>query len=99
MLARVARYQVEPDRCDDAVRAFEEAAGELGQLQGSVGGYILVDSENGTTMTVTLWEDQRALDASETHAATLRQRAARAADGEVQAVWVFDVVREIASAR
>lgn len=95
MLARVARYAVAPDRCDDAVAALQLAAQEISAaMTGLSGGYIIVDSETGTTMTITLWETQAALDASETRAAALRQRAIHAVDGEVQSVQVFDVVRE-----
>jgi heme-degrading monooxygenase HmoA len=95
MLARVARYQVEPERCDDAVRAFQEAGRELAAFGGLHAGWVLVDSETGTTMTVVLWDDRRALDASETRAAAARQRAMREAGGEVQSVVVFDVVRPL----
>jgi len=95
MLARVARYQIAPERCDDAVRAFQEVGAELAKLGGMNAGWVLVDTESGTTMTVTLWENQASLDASGTRAAAARQRAVREADGEVQSVVVFDVVREL----
>lgn len=95
MLARVARYQIDPERCDEAVRAFQEVGAEIAKLDGMNAGYVLVDSENGTAMTVTFWDNRPALDASETRAATARQRAARDADGEIQSVVVFDVVREL----
>jgi heme-degrading monooxygenase HmoA len=90
----VARYQVEPDRCDDAIRAFGEAAREIAAMDGLEQGYICVNSEDGTVMTITFWRDQAALDASETRAVTLRQRATREVEGEVQSVHVFDVVRD-----
>jgi heme-degrading monooxygenase HmoA len=93
MLARVARYQVPPERCDDALREFGEASRSISEMDGLEGGYIFVDSESGTMLTVTVWRDQPTLDASEVRAASMRQRAAREVDGEVQSVWVFDVVR------
>jgi heme-degrading monooxygenase HmoA len=98
MLARVARYQIDPERCDDAVRAFQEAGADLAKLGGMNAGWVLVDTESGTTMTVTLWENRASIDASETRAATARQRAVREADGEVQSVVVFDVVRDLGGA-
>ena len=95
MQARVARYVVAPERCDEAVAAFQSAAREImASMSGLSGGYIFVDSETGTTMTITLWESQAALDASGTRAAALRQRAVHEVDGEVQSVQVFDVVRD-----
>jgi heme-degrading monooxygenase HmoA len=95
MLARVARYDIDPERCEDAVRAFEEAGQALVDFEGFVRGYLLVDSESGTTMTVTLWSNQATLGASETRASLLRQRAVREVDGAVQSVLTFDITREL----
>ena len=53
MLARVARYEVEAERIDDAVRVFGEAATEIEGLAGFAGGFVFVDQEDGRTMTVT----------------------------------------------
>jgi heme-degrading monooxygenase HmoA len=94
MLARVARYEVSPDRCDDAVKAFQESARDIAMMKGLDRGYVVVDSETGAIMTLTFWQNQASLDASETAAATARRRAISAVDGEVQSVQVFDVVRE-----
>ena len=97
MLARVARYEVPPDRCDEAVEAFSDSAREIAVMDGFQSGYVFVDSQTGETMTVVLWENHAAADNSATHAATARQRAVAAVDGEVQSVQNFDVVRAIGS--
>ena len=34
MFARVVRYTVDPDRCDEALEAFEEAAKTIGDIDG-----------------------------------------------------------------
>jgi heme-degrading monooxygenase HmoA len=47
MLARVARYEVDPARIDAAVQALAAAASEVEELEGFVGGYVLVDPEDG----------------------------------------------------
>jgi heme-degrading monooxygenase HmoA len=94
MQARVARYAVPPERWEEASEAFVRAGQELAQVGGLEKGYILVDPADGCIVTVTLWESQAALDASEVRAAGLRQRAAKEVDGEVQSVIVCDVVRE-----
>src|ERR687887_313341 len=65
MLARVARYEVGSDRIDDAVTAFGDAAREIETLDGFAGGWLLVDHEDGRTMTVTLWDNFAALENSE----------------------------------
>lgn len=95
MHARLARYALEPDRVDDALEAFREAGREIAQLQGFRGGQLLVDWDAGTVMTLTLWENRAALDASDVRAAQLRQAAVRPVEGEVQAVNSYDVPFEL----
>jgi heme-degrading monooxygenase HmoA len=95
MLARVARYEFDPARIDAAVQAFAEAAGEIEQLQGFAGGYVLVDPEDGRTMTVTLWENAAVLENSERVAGRARRRAAESVGGSVLSVEKFAVTREL----
>jgi heme-degrading monooxygenase HmoA len=93
MQARVARYEVSPERCDDAVEVFLASAKDIIGMDGFQSGYILVNSETGETMTVTFWESQATADASATRAAVLRRRAIAAVEGDVASVQGFDVVR------
>jgi heme-degrading monooxygenase HmoA len=95
MLARVARYEVDPARIDAAVQAFAEAAGAIEQLQGFAGGYVLVDPEDGRTMTLTLWENAAVLENSESTAGRARRRAAEAVNGTVLSVEKFEVAQEL----
>jgi heme-degrading monooxygenase HmoA len=95
MLARVARYEVSSDRIDDAVEAFGEAAREIQELAGFAGGYVLVDHEDGRTMTLTLWESQVALDSSEPTARSARSSAANAVEGSVLSVESFEVAQDL----
>lgn len=95
MYARVARYRIDPDRCNDAVQTFRDAGAQLASLEGFAHGYVLIDSEGGDVITVTVWESQRALEASEMRATSVRQSAARAVDGAVEAVMRFDVTHEL----
>lgn len=95
MWARVARYAVPTERLGEAVEAFREAATEIQQLEGLKDGYVLADPESGMIFTITVWDDHRALDASESRATTARQRAARAADGSVEGVYRLEVVAEL----
>jgi heme-degrading monooxygenase HmoA len=91
MFARVSRYEVEPDRIDDAIEGFREASDALGQLDGALGGYLLVDPETGNSITITLWESRAALEGSDTKAASLRRNAMEASGGSVQSVEKYDV--------
>jgi heme-degrading monooxygenase HmoA len=95
MLARVARYEVSSDRIDDAVAAFGEAAKEIEGLDGFAGGYVLVDHEDGRTMTLTLWDNLAALENSERSAGKLRREAASSVDGNVLSVEKFEVAQEL----
>ena len=62
MVARVARYEVPQDRIDDAVAAFGEAGAQIENLDGFAGGYVLIDQEDGRTMTITLWQNSAAME-------------------------------------
>lgn len=93
----MARYEVPSDRCDEAVEAFLDSAKDIAAMDGFEQGYVFIDSQTGETMTLTFWQSQAAADASSTHAASARQRAVRAVDGEVASVQAFDVVREFDS--
>jgi heme-degrading monooxygenase HmoA len=83
------------DRIDDAVEAFRAATSEIEQLDGFAGGYLLVDHEDGRTMTVTLWQNQAVLESSERAASALRRQAADAVDGEVLSVEKCEVAQEM----
>jgi quinol monooxygenase YgiN len=86
MFARVARYRFPEERYDEAVEAFRTASEGLRALEGNVGGYLLMDRDNSTALTVTFWENRRALEASEVGASRMRNLAINAVEGEVQAV-------------
>jgi heme-degrading monooxygenase HmoA len=95
VFARVARYEVPQDRLDDAVNAFGEAGRQIESLDGFAGGYVLVDAEDGRTMTLTLWENAVALENSERNAGKLRREAAESAGGTVLSVEKFEVAQEL----
>ena len=97
MFARVVRYQVEPERCDEALAAFEEAAKQIGDIDGITGGYVLVDGDSGRIMTVTLWEDRAKMEASEVRASRLRQEALRTVEGDIESVERLRVAAGIAN--
>lgn len=95
MHARVARYGIDPDKMIDALEALRDAGRELAGLDGYKGGHVLVDYDDGTLITLTLWENRAAIDKSEVRAAQLRQRALRSVDGEVQSVTCYEVPFEL----
>jgi heme-degrading monooxygenase HmoA len=97
MHARVARYELQPDRIDDAVHAFGDAAAQIEGLDGFAGGFVLVDPDDGRTMTVTLWQTATALENSERAASSARRQAADTVGGSVLSVETFEVARELRS--
>ena len=99
MHSRVSRYEIPPDKIDAAIEAFREAGPALAALDGGLGGYLLVDRESGTALTVTFWENAAVLDASDARAAALRQRAVEPADGCVQAVEKYEVAVDFSRER
>ena len=86
MFARVARYQIPEENLDAAVEGFREAIDELRQLQGNSGGYLLVDRDNSTALTVTFWENRAALESSDLQTSRLRSQAVTPHGGEIHAV-------------
>jgi heme-degrading monooxygenase HmoA len=95
VFARVVRYTVEPDRCTEALEALEEAAKEIGKIDGISGGYVLADGDSGRLITVVLWESQAAMEASEVRASRLRQEALRKVEGDIESVERLRVASEI----
>lgn len=77
------------------MQAFGEAAKQVEQLDGFAGGYVLVDPEDGRTMTVTLWENAVLLESSERVAGNARRAAAAAVDGSVLSVEKFEVAQQL----
>lgn len=86
MFSRVARYKIPEENLDAAIGAFEAAMKELREIEGSQGGYLLVDRDNCTAISLTFWTDRTALEASEVRASRLRQQAVGPYGGEIQAV-------------
>jgi heme-degrading monooxygenase HmoA len=86
MFARVVRYQIPEARFGEVVPAFREAVEQLREIEGNKGGYLLIDRDNCTALTLTLWANQGALQASEVSATRLRSDAVDAVDGEVQTI-------------
>jgi heme-degrading monooxygenase HmoA len=86
MYARVARYQIPEDRFGEVVSAFREPVEQLREIEGNRGGYLLIDRDNCTATTLTLWEDQAAMEASEVAASRLRSDAVNTIGGEIQTV-------------
>jgi heme-degrading monooxygenase HmoA len=91
MFARISSYQLPADQADQAVQAFNTAINPLRQLDGAKGAYFLLDRSSGKALTITLWQSEEALGASEEAANKLRSDAAGSAGGTVQSVERYEV--------
>ena len=73
MFASVSTYQGPPDQIDDGLRyAQENIVPSLQEVEGFEGVYLLVDRQSGKVLTITLWESEEALRASEEETTQLR---------------------------
>jgi heme-degrading monooxygenase HmoA len=86
MHARVVRYKIPQERFGEVVSAFRAPVEQLREVEGNRGGYLLIDRDNCTALTLTLWDNQAALEASEVAASRLRSEAINAIDGDIQTI-------------
>jgi heme-degrading monooxygenase HmoA len=76
MYARVSTYELPPGELDAAVRGFRAGTASLRRVEGAAAAYVLVDRTSGKALTLTLWESDDALRASEEQAERIRREAA-----------------------
>ncbi len=98
MFARLARYQISSERCEEAVESFRNVVQRLSELRGLAQGYVLLDPDEGKILTLTLWADRAAIEESRGRASGLRQEAVRAVDGSVESVAEYRVALEFPTA-
>ena len=91
MHARVSFYNLGNALRDDVARAFEDARGPVEQMQGNQGGLVLVSPDTGRAITITFWESEDALRASEQLANQARQQAAGRAGMEIANIEAYEV--------
>ncbi|HSL64575.1 MAG TPA: antibiotic biosynthesis monooxygenase [Gaiellaceae bacterium] len=94
MFARLATYDVPEGREGAARAAFREAVARIRECRGLVDAYVLLATEGGRTVTITLWEDRAAMAESRVVASRLRSEAAASLGGDVVSVDEFEVVAD-----
>jgi heme-degrading monooxygenase HmoA len=93
MFARVSTLQGKPEGVEASVKHMKEnVLPAAKQLPGFKGIVSLVDRRTGKGISMTLWESEDALKASEQQADRIRQGAATATDATIQGVERFEVV-------
>jgi heme-degrading monooxygenase HmoA len=74
MIARLVTIQIPPDRLDGGLAQSRPVVAEVLKMDGCKGHYLLADCKAGKVVSLTLWESEDKLRASE---AVLNQRAER----------------------
>jgi hypothetical protein len=94
MFARVTRYDVSPEHLQHGRRAVEDHVIPALRIQdGYSGGLLLGNPESGKMLTVTLWETEQEMHATDEAAYWFRAFGAEEAGGTVSEVEVYEVYR------
>ncbi len=77
MWARVSSYEMTgTSEMEEGIRGFERSMDAISQMEGARAAYLLVDRTSGKALTLTLWETEEALRASDEAADRVRREAA-----------------------
>ncbi|MDJ0341013.1 hypothetical protein QMK19_08705 [Streptomyces sp. H10-C2] len=92
MYARLSTYQGPsiPDQADLA-DGSDAALNQVREIPGFQGVYLLADRVTGQTLTLTLWQDEAAMRASEVRATEIREESAERDQAKIVSVERFEV--------
>jgi heme-degrading monooxygenase HmoA len=91
MFARVAVYEIPGHRVEEAVGSFRQAIDQISGMDGLEEVYVLVSPESDRALTMSLWNQENAMEASRVTASRLRNDAAKVVDGSVQSVVEYEI--------
>ncbi|MFE4957860.1 antibiotic biosynthesis monooxygenase family protein [Streptomyces sp. NPDC056653] len=92
MFARLSTYQGSPVPAEgDLTANWEAVLQQIQEASGFRGVFYLVDRASGKATSLTLWEDEEAMQASENSAARLREEVAHREGQRVASVEHFEV--------
>ncbi len=92
MFARVSTFQGSPDQTAEGIRVAREQILPVARLQdGFKGIFILFDRESGRSLSITLWETEEDMKASEDAALRARNESAEAAGEIIVGVERYEV--------
>jgi heme-degrading monooxygenase HmoA len=97
MHARVSFYDAPTEGVDAGIEQFRSVTASVEQMQGSQGGMLLVDRENGKAITITLWDSADDLEATSEQANQIRQQVADTAGLSIRSVEGYEVAVEFGS--
>lgn len=92
MFARLSTYQGSPVPAGGELTANSEAiVKQVQELPGFRGVYYLIDRASGTAKSLTLWEDEQTMEASESYATRIREESAQREGQRIVSVERFEV--------
>ncbi|MET9855420.1 hypothetical protein ABZY57_21050 [Streptomyces sp. NPDC006450] len=92
MFARLSTYQGSPvPPAGDVIAQSEAIVQRVRDVPGFRGVYYLVDRASGRAVSLTLWEDERAMRQSEERAAAIREETAQREGQRIVSVERFEV--------
>jgi heme-degrading monooxygenase HmoA len=92
MYARVSTFQGPPDRTAEGIRVAREQILPAARLQdGFKGIYLFYDSESGRSLSITLWETEEDMKASEEAALRARNESAESTGDVIAGVERYEV--------
>lgn len=93
MWARVSTYVIPPVDLDKAVEQLNQTVDAFGSRPGLVRVDVLLNRRNGSAMTISLWESEEAMKASEDDADDLRRGLALDVTGWIDRVNEYELIR------
>lgn len=92
MFARVSTLHGPPDLLEESLRVIrQEVLPAFRQRPGFSGILSLLNPERGTSITISLWQSEHDMQASDKEAQSLRAGAAEAGDDQILSVERFEV--------
>jgi heme-degrading monooxygenase HmoA len=92
MFARVSTFQGSPDQTAEGIRIAREQILPVARLQdGFKGIYLLFDHESGRSLSITLWETEEDMQASEEAASRARTESVEPAGETIVSVERYEV--------
>jgi heme-degrading monooxygenase HmoA len=90
MFARVSRYRADQAN-DRLLEGFQDTIGPLQQVDGFSHAYFLVDRDTGTAVSMTIWESEDAMSASEAGGEERRRERTETGGASVESVDHYEV--------
>jgi heme-degrading monooxygenase HmoA len=90
MFARVSAYQADEDS-ERLMEAFQDTIGPLQQVEGFSHAYFMVDADTGRAVSMTIWESEAAMAASEAGGEERRRRRSEISGASVDSVDHYEV--------